>query len=185
MGRFARSREKTSRTGQPSHIARFELSNARANRSSIAEQQSYDLNIQRAKGIKLFWIVTASILGLSAGWMLGRAWLAPSQVEMAQVALAQPAAPALTASENEQSLPEENANPSATADAQSQSAAQDQADGISDDKAQPRERAKFRRDNFRAPRAGRRNVTADGPVTRVFKPFKAINPLKLRKMRLW
>ncbi|HKP85734.1 MAG TPA: hypothetical protein VJZ26_06545 [Blastocatellia bacterium] len=122
---------------------------------------------QRAKGIRFFCIVVVSLFGLGAGWMLGRAWLQPPEV-----ALMQPSAIAKAYDEGKQS-PEDGAKPDSDAPLVEQGG-QFQS---SEDKPEYNDRKRVR--VRRASRAG------DGPIRTMLKPFKAINPMKLRKFRLW
>ena len=130
----------------------------------------------RAKGKKYFWIVLVSVIGLSAGWMLGQSWISapqlPEQEVTTQVAAIEPS----TSIRSEQSA-EENATASAPSDQSdqvAQSVEQDSQPNYHDQKP----------NKARRTRAARASAQG-GPVTTMLKPFKAINPLKLRKLRLW
>ena len=178
MGRFSRSQDITTSTGyarRPDVIAVPVFSSKRESKSHKMKSQAPRLYEMRAKRMKYLWIVLVSIIGVSAGWMLGQSWISSPQAPT-QVAAIEPSAPV----ESKQSS-EENATASAPSDQSDQEAQfieqesqQNQASGYHDQRPN-----KVRR--TRAPRANAQG----GPVTMVLKPFKAINPLKLRKLRLW
>jgi hypothetical protein len=129
----------------------------------------------RAKRMKYFWIALVSMIGLSAGWMLGQSWISSPQVPT-QVAAIEPSA----SIESKQSS-EENPTASAPSDQSDQEAQfveqdsqQNQASDYQNQKPNKARRTRVQRANAQS-----------GPITMVMKPFKAINPLKLRKLRLW
>jgi hypothetical protein len=174
MGRFARSQNattSTSRARRPNIIARLDFSRGHEIKSNEFKSQVSDLDGQRAKGIKYFCIVLVSLIGLSAGWIMGQSWM-----NSTQVAAIEPSVYAEELGKSGQAS-EENANPSALPE---QGAQPSQAIDDSDRKS-----GKARRVVARAPRARGQEASAAGPVTMVLKPFKAINPMKLRKLRPW
>src|ERR1044072_2663333 len=181
MGRFAKNQDEAAQKNRAPEIG-----------SSDIRAEADRLDDRQAKGMKYFWIVLVSLVGLSAGWMMGRAWLNPPEAALTESA-------ALADDSVERVRPSgDKASQARSADTNAQAAGQD-SQSLSDD--QPalsedqsfdanreqydRNDGKSRRALARAPRATARGAAMGGPVRMVLKPFKAINPLKLRKLRLW
>lgn len=174
MGRFARSQDvaiSTSRVQRPNLITKLDFLSGRETKSNDLKSQALESDGQRAKGIKYFWIALVSLIGLCGGWMLGQSWMTP-----AQVAAIEPSVYAEESIENKRAS-EEIASPVVIPN---QDAQQNQAIDDSDRKS-----GKARRVVARASHARRQGAVANGPVTMMLKPFKAINPMKLRKFRPW
>jgi hypothetical protein len=176
MGRFARSQDVTTSTGPTRRsdvIAVPIFSSKRESKSNKMKSQARRLFETRAKRMKYFWIVLVSMIGLSAGWMLGQSWISSPQ-DPTQIAEVVPSA----SIENKQSSEENTTAPSDQSDQEAQFIEQDsqqnQASDYRDQKPNKARRTRVQRANAQG-----------GPVTMVLKPFKAINPLKLRKLRLW
>ena len=174
MGRFARNQDEAAQKDRAPEI-----------RPGDTRPETDRLDDRQAKGMKYFWIVLVSLVGLSAGWMLGRAWLNPSEVALTESA-------ALADNSIERVRPSgDKANQARSADTNAQAVEQD-SQSLSEDQSfedQPdqydRKHGKARRAFARAPRATARGSAMGAPVRMVLKPFKAINPLKLRRLRLW
>lgn len=181
MGRFARNQDAVTSTGQTRRsdvIAVPGFSRKPEIKSNKAKPRAHKFRASkfienRAKGMKVFWIALISIIGLSAGWMLGQAWINPEQIPT-QVASVVPSAYAETSApatpSDQTALSEEDGNfiePGSQPD--------------QDSDYNDRRPNKAHRTVARAPRAR----AQEGPVTMMLKPFKAINPLKLRKLRPW
>ncbi|MGA9772729.1 MAG: hypothetical protein WBV94_27110 [Blastocatellia bacterium] len=166
MGRFARSQEVALSTSPSRPTARPDFS------SGPERAKSQKLR-KRAKGMRYLWIVTVSMIGLSSGWMLGQSSIGPRQEDAA----IEPTVSASSVSANDsienKKTSEEFAVPSAASDEDAQSV-EPQAD-------YSRKPVRSHRFTPRGPRARAQN----GAVTMMLKPFKAINPLKLRKLRPW
>jgi hypothetical protein len=180
MGRFAKSQDvavSQSRAQRPDIITKLDFLSGRKTRSNKPKSQSSESDGQRAKGIKYFVIALVSLIGLSGGWMLGQAWMNP-----AQVAAIEPPIHAEESAVGDQAS-EGNANQSALPE---QEARQDQSvDNYQSIYNSARNPVKARRAVPRISRARRQQAAAAGPVTTMLKPFKAINPMKLRKFRPW
>lgn len=181
MGRFARSQDVTTSTGQTRRsdvIAVPGFSSKHESKSNKTKRRSLRLYEIRAKGMRYFWTVLISIIGISAGWMMGQAWINPSQIPT-QVAAVTPSVYAESSVESKQSS-EESAIPSAPSDQDANAVEQGSQPNQASD-YQERRPNRYHRAVARAPRAR----AQEGPVSMVLKPFKAINPLKLRKLRPW
>ena len=177
MGRFARSQDAVISAGNARSTTIPNFSSEPEIKSKAVKSKALKTGERRAKGMKYFWIVLVSIIGLSAGWMLGQTWISSAQTPT-QIAATETSAPAEDAIESKQSS-EESAIPSASSDQEAQSVEQEnQASDYHD-----RRPNKARR-NVAVARAPRARVQ-QGPVTMMLKPFKAINPLKLRKLSPW
>jgi len=174
MGRFARNQDEAAQKDRAPEI-----------RSGEIRPEADRLDDRQAKGMKYFWLVLVSLVGLSAGWMMGRAWLEPPEAALTEsAALADDSTERLRSSGDK-------ANQARSADTNAQAVEQD-SQSLSEDQSfedQPerygRKHGKARRAFARAPRATTRGAAMGGPVRMMLKPFKAINPLKLRKLRLW
>ena len=180
MGRFARSQDvaiSTGQTQQPGVIVVPSFSSRRESKANKMKSQARRLYEMRGKGMKYLWIVLVTVVGLSAGWMLGQAWISPTQVP-AQAAAIEPSEVSVASKQSSK----ENAIASVPSDKEAQSVEQDSQQNQASDYYN------------RRPNKARRNVAAaraprarpqQGPVNMMLKPFKAINPLKLRKLRPW
>jgi hypothetical protein len=181
MGRFARNQDEAAQKNRAPEIRLDEI------RSEADRPKD-----RQAKGMKYFWIVLVSLVGLSAGWMMGRAWLEPPEVALTESA-------ALADDSTERLRPSgDKANQARSADTNAQAIEQD-SQSLSEDQSSlsndqsfdanseqyDRKHGKARRAFVRSPRATARGAAMGGPVRMMLKPFKAINPLKLRKLRLW
>ena len=181
MGRFARSQDVEMSTGEARGVAIPNFSSTPEVKSNAVKPRARKPGERRAKGMKYFWIVLVSMIGLSAGWMLGQAWISPEQQAPTQVAAIEPSAHADDSIESNQSS-EENAIPPASSDQAAQSVEHDlQQNQASDHQDRRPNKARRAVAVTRAPRARAQG----GTVTMMLKPFKAINPLKLRKLRPW
>ncbi len=178
MGRFARSQDVVMSTSNAQGTAIPYFSSKPEIKSKAVKSRALKPGERRAKGMKYFWIVLVSIIGLSAGWMIGQASINSAQVPT-QVAAIVPSAHAEGSIASKQSS-EENAIPPATPDQATSDQAAQSVEQPSDYHDRKPYKARRTAAVARAPRA-----RAQGPVTMMLKPFKAINPLKLRKLRPW
>lgn len=152
------------------------FSSGRESKSNKTKPRAIRLQDVRAKGKKYFWIVLVSVIGLSAGWMLGQSWINPQDISAQQAPTQVAAIEPSTGIRSEQSS-EEDATAIAASDQSDQEALSVEPDtqpNYYDQKPNKARRTRVQRVNAQS-----------GPVTMVMKPFKAINPLKLRKLRLW
>jgi type IV secretory pathway VirB10-like protein len=226
MGRFARSRDlKTTSSRAPSRFAIASLGRASRPETKLSEPvkpsrltPSYDLDARRAgnearsnrlmpskkrsalTGAKLFWIILASLIGVSSGWMLGRTWLRPPQMaSLDQVASPEtpatnsaavnpaerkqsPEADAREANAREANARDANAGPAPAPDTLAPSVEQSVSGNQDSDNSErvDRSRSAVRRAHGR----GRRAAVA-GPGRDMFRPFKVFNPMKLKRLRIW
>jgi hypothetical protein len=183
MGRFAKGQDvvmPTSQARRPGLVVRLDLPSGPEIKSNKTKSNAVKSSGRRSKGIKYFWVGLLSLIGLSAGWMMGQVWINPAQEQAAAI---EPAVPAEKSTASKQAS-EENVNKSALPDqgaqAVEQGAQSDQATGDYD-----RKPGKARRAIARAPRTRGQAAARAGAVSMMLKPFKAINPLKLRRLRPW
>jgi hypothetical protein len=194
MGRFARNQDEA------------ELKGRAPRRGSVEVKSRADSLDGRPEGMKYFWIVVVSLVGLSAGWMLGQAWLKPpGAASVGPAAMAddsvketqspegeanRAASPAAAARPSEQDTQPEQGGPSppqrqASQDRVPQGQVSQGPASDAGQQAYDRRHGKARRAFVPAPRPTGRSAAMSGPVRMVLKPFKAINPLKLRRLRPW
>jgi hypothetical protein len=138
-------------------------------------------------GAKLFWIILASLIGVSSGWMLGRTWLQTQPLAAPEAAATNSAAvnPAERKQSPQPEATEADASltpvPDAGAPAVEQAIPENQVGENQDDDNSQR----VDRSRGKARRARGRYVVAVGSGRDVFKPFKALNPMKLKRLRIW
>lgn len=184
MGRFARSQDVATSTGhtrRPEVIAVPSFLSKRERRSHNMKRQALRLYEMRAKGMRYFWLVLVSITGLSAGWVMGQSWINPEQVPT-QVA-------SITPSAYGEPAVKDRPQSEVSAGASGPAVFSDKDSNFIDPNSQPNQASDY---DDRKPGKAHRSVARvsrvraqEGAVSMVLKPFKAINPLKLRKLRPW
>src|SRR6185503_21093054 len=103
---------------QPQIIAVPGFSSKRESKSGKMKSQARRLYEMRAKWMKYFWIALVTMMGLSAGWMMGQSWISSPQVPT-RIAEIVPSANAKDATESKQSSKEQSSEEKAVLSAPS------------------------------------------------------------------